>query len=55
MEGDGRGRLAWVLVLEFCKVVDILVDNNVEIIGLVVRCDLAGCKCLPHYACVPVL
>jgi hypothetical protein len=37
-----------VLILEFGQVIHILVDDDVEIVWLVVRCHLAGGECLPH-------
>ena len=39
-----------MLILKFCEVIDVLVDDDVEVVRLVVRCDVAGSKCLSHCA-----
>lgn len=44
-----------MLILERSQVVDILVDNNVEIVGLVVRCDVCLGEGLRHLALSLVL
>jgi hypothetical protein len=49
--GLGRGGIGTrMLILERCQVVDILVDNNVEVVGLVVRCDVCLGEGLRHLA-----
>ena len=40
--------LTWVLILEFRQVVNVLIDDDVQIIWLVVRCDIARSKRLDH-------
>jgi hypothetical protein len=49
--GEGRGGIRTrMLILERSQVVDILVDNNVEVVGLVVRCDVCLGEGLRHLA-----
>jgi hypothetical protein len=49
--GEGRGGIRTrVLILERSQVVDILVDNNVEVVGLVVRCHVCLGEGLRHLA-----
>jgi hypothetical protein len=43
-------KLTWVLVLEFGQVVDILVDDDVQVVGLVMRLDVAGGEGFRHGA-----
>lgn len=44
------GRLAWVLVLELGKIVDILVHDDPEVVGFVMRRDVASCEGFRHFA-----
>ena len=39
-----------MFILEFGQVVDVLIDNDIEVVGLIVRCDIASCEGLPHHA-----
>jgi hypothetical protein len=39
-----------VLVLEFGQVVDILIDDDVQVVGLVMRLDIAGGESFRHDA-----
>jgi hypothetical protein len=39
-----------VLVLELCQVVDILIDDNVQVVGFVMRLDVAGRESFRHDA-----
>lgn len=39
---------AGVIILELGQVVDVAVDNDVEVVGLVVRSNVADSKCLGH-------
>jgi hypothetical protein len=41
---------ARVLLLELSQVVDIVIDNNVEVVGLVVRRNVVGCEGFRHFA-----
>ena len=38
----------WVLVLEFCEIVDVLVDYDVEVIFRLVGCNISRGECLRH-------
>lgn len=40
---------ARVFILELCQVVDILVNDDVEVVGLVVRRDVGGRESLRHF------
>ena len=37
-----------VLILELGQVVNVAVNDDVQAVGLVVRCDVAGCESLGH-------
>ena len=41
---------ARVLLLELGQVVDIVIDNDVEVVGLVVRRNVVGCEGFRHFA-----
>ena len=43
---------AGMLLLELGQVVDIVIDNDVEVVGLVVRRNVVGCEGFRHVACV---
>jgi hypothetical protein len=43
-----KTRLTWVLVLEFSQVVNVVVDDDEEIIGLIMRCYIALAECFRH-------
>jgi hypothetical protein len=42
---------ARVLLLELGQVVDIVIDNDVEVVGLVVRRNVVGCEGFRHVVC----
>ena len=43
---------ARVLLLELGQVVDIVIDNDVEVVGLVMRRNVVGCEGFRHAVCV---
>ena len=46
--------LTWVLVLEFGEVVDIFVDDDVEVIGLIMRRHVCLREGLGHLCCCSI-
>lgn len=40
--------VVWVFVLEFCEVVDVVVDGDVEVVGFVVCSDVVGGECFGY-------
>lgn len=46
----GGVQLAWVLICKLSEVVNVLVDNNVEVGGFIMRCDVARTECFRHDA-----
>jgi hypothetical protein len=41
--------LTWMLVLKLGEVIDILINDDVEVVGLVVRCHVGSGECLRHH------
>jgi len=37
-----------MLILELCQVIHVLVNDDIEIVGFVMRCHITGRECLGH-------
>lgn len=49
---DSAGvELTWVLVLECCQIVDILIDDNVQVFPSIMRRNVGGSEGLSHLVC----
>lgn len=48
MQGELTLLATWMLVLKLCKVKDIAVNNQIQVVRLVMRADIAGSEGLRH-------